>query len=329
MRNICLFMKLTASMDKYCPDAWLLNFTNPMSMLTTYLLKYTKIKSAGFCHQVHGTFGVISEQLGFEPDELQVISAGVNHLNWLFDLRCKSTGKSYLKDFLTIIETSKWWNEYHKNVAHQTFSLEVYKTFGIYPIGYDDHICEYFSCFYEEPEWAEQGFESIVTKRLKPQLANKHSTLEHVMQQQHLIGGATKDYPFPKDENHPHYNENPIDVIIALESNNLLYLDANVGFNNGAITNLPNDAIIDRPSVIIGGEFRSIHVGKLPLGAAEICRRQINQHEMIVKATVDGDQQLAIQALCLDPYVRSITQAKNIWQAFKKEYIDYLPEFEV
>lgn len=106
-----------------------------------------------------------------------------------------------------------------------------------------------------------------------------------------------------------------------------MYLDACVGFNHGAASNLPADAIVDRPVVVIGGDIRSVHVGELPPGPAEICRRQIALHEMVVKATVEGDAALAVQALCLDPYVCSITQARAIWNDYYKEYKKYLPTF--
>lgn len=331
MRNIGLFMPIVRKMEKMCPDAWLLNFTNPESMLLTYFLKYTRIKSAGFCHQVHGVMGVIAEQLGFEPGELQAISVGVNHLNWLFDLRRRSTGRSYLKEFAERICRSKYWRENHpeRMLPQQRFSLEVFKTFGMYPIGYDDHVVEYMSFFYEPREWAEKGFRHTMKDDLKKLIATQWKSFEVTMRQRHLLGeaGGDKDPPFPRRADHPYYREAPCAVIHALETNQPLYLDACVGFNHGAASNLPGDAIVDRPVLVVGGDIRSVHVGELPMGPAEICRRQIALHEMVVKATVEGDVSLAVQALCLDPYVHSITQARAIWRDYYREYRQYLPTF--
>ena len=145
---------------------------------------------------------------------------------------------------------------------------------------------------------------------------------------QRLLGKEYSKPPFPVDPEHPYYAEKPCQVITALETNTPTYFDAINIPNNGAVTNLPDDVILDVPGIAIGGEVRSIHVGELPPGPLEICRRQTVLHEMIAKATHEGDESLALQALCLDPYVQSITQANNIWQAFKKEYIDYLPGFK-
>ncbi|MCG2659094.1 MAG: hypothetical protein L6437_02460, partial [Kiritimatiellae bacterium] len=331
MRNIGLFMPIVKAMERICPNAWLLNFTNPESILLTYFLKYTRIKSAGFCHQVHGVMGVIAEMLGFPPGELECVSVGINHLNWLFDLRRRSTGKSYLKEFEARIRKSKYWAENHPErfLPSQQFSLEVFKTFGMYPIGYDEHILEYMSFFYEPHEWKDHGFKILFKDYyLKKQIAEKSNPIDYAMELQHLMGRQVAGKPpFPRDHFAPYYREAPCAVVCALETNKLLYLDACVGFNHGAAANLPDDAIVDRPVVVIGGDIRSVHVGELPPGPAEICRRQIALHEMVVKATVEGDALLATQALCLNPYVRSITQARAIWNDYYKEYKKYLPTF--
>ena len=92
--------------------------------------------------------------------------------------------------------------------------------------------------------------------------------------------------------------------------------------------NLPADCILDVPALAVGGEVRSIHVGALPPGPCELSRRQVALHEMIAQAAVEGNDDLVLQALCLDPYVRSINQAKNIWREFRELYREDLPAFK-
>jgi alpha-galactosidase len=321
VRNIGMFQEILADMEKYCPDAWLMNFTNPMSILCTYFKNYSPIKALGFCHQVHGSFGVIAEMLGMEPGELQVLSGGINHLNWLFDIRKKGTGLSCMEEFTEKVKASQYWKQNFEQIPAQKFTLELFNAFNMYPIGYDDHIIEYVPCFWEEHEWQEHGYESLAGAY--EELANKK---QRTLETQRLLGKEFKKPPFPKDPDHSYYAEKPCQMIYALETNTPTYVDAINVVNNGAISNLPADAIVDVPALAIGGEVRSIHVGELPLGPMEICRRQITLHEMIAKAAHEGDDSLAVQALCLDPYVRSITQAKNIWSDFRKEFKDYLPK---
>ena len=322
MRNICMFREILADMEKLCPDAWLMNFTNPMSILCTYFKNYSPIKALGLCHQVHGSFGVIAEQLGMQPGELEVISGGINHLNWLFDIRKKGTRESCMQEFLEKVRKSKYWKKRFDVVPPQMFTLETLNTFNMYPVGYDDHIIEYLPFFWEESEWQEHQYESCAGGYEK--LAARKT---HTLEMQRLLGKEYAKPPFPVNPDHPYYAESPCQVVMALETNTPTYFDAINIVNHGAISNLPPDAIVDVPGIAVGGQVRSIYVGELPLGPMEICRRQITLHEMIAKATHEGDDSLAVQALCLDPYVRSLSQARNIWSDFRKEYKDYLPTF--
>ena len=197
--------------------------------------------------------------------------------------------------------------------------MEILKTFGAYPVGYDDHIIEYLPFFYEPEEWAEHGFESLADT-----YENMAKRKSHTLETQRLLGKEFVKPPFPVDPDHPYYSENPCKVIHALETNTPTYFDAINIVNNGAIDNLPANAIVDVPALAIGGEVRSIHVGKLPTAPAELCRRQVTLHEMIAEAAETRNDSLAVQALCLDPYVRSITAARNIWAEFKDVYAEEL-----
>ncbi len=323
LRQINLYSSLAKAIEKYAPGAWLMSFSNPMSTICTYFKNYTKVKTVGFCHQVHGSFGVVAEMLGFAPGELEVITAGVNHFNWLFDVRLKGTGKSFMKEFLERVHQSPYWREKFDNVPQQTFTLELLDVFGMYPVGYDEHIVEYTSCFYEPHEWEKHGFKS-----LRGFYEKKISEGTRTLEDQQNAEKNNAFPPFPKDPHHPYYAENPCRVISALETNTPCYIDAVNIVNHGAVGNLPADAILDLPALVIGGAVRSIHVGDLPPGPCELSRRQVALHEMIAQAAVEGDDGLVLQALCLDPYVRSITQAKNIWREFRELYREDLTNFK-
>jgi alpha-galactosidase len=318
-------MDIAAKMERYCPDAWLLNFTNPMSFLCTYLNKYTKVKTLGFCHLVHGTFGVIAEMLGMQPGDLEVITGGINHFNWLFDIRLKGTGKSYMEEFLQKIRDSEYWYRAHPGCPRQEFSLQILETFGMYPVGYDDHVTEYVPFFYEKHEWADHQCESF--KLQVRRMVEKESVSSGQLEAMTLQGGTDDLYPFPKDNNHAYYAEKPTYVIEALETNTPAYFDAINIINHGSISNLPDNAVVDVPAVAVGGQVRGMHVGELSIAPMELCRRQITLHELIAKASVEGNPDMVVQSLCLDPWVRSITQARNIWKDYYEEYRDYLPQF--
>lgn len=325
MRNITLFMEIAEDMQRYCPDAWMMNFTNPMSFICTYMQKNTPIKTVGLCHQIHGSFGVVAEMLGMAPGDLQVIAAGINHLAWLIDIRKRGVKQSFMKEFTELVNKSEYWKKNQRAIPAQMFTLEVFKAFGTYPVGYDDHIAEYVPFFYNRSEWVERGYESKVDSLTEWEKSRSNTV--NIGTKETLELSAYK-YPFPKDASHPYYQEKACTIIEALETNIPTYMDSSVIVNQGAIENLPADAVVDLPSVVAGGQVRPVHIGKLPLAAAEICRRQITIHELAVEAVMIGDRSLACQAMALDPHVRSLKQAQDILDEFLECYKPELPQFQ-
>ena len=330
MRNITVFMDIAKDMEELCPDAWLMNFTNPMSFVCTYMRRYTSIKTLGFCHQVHGSMGVVAEMLGYEPGDLEVISGGINHFNWLVDIRRKGSAESFMEAFKEKVLASEWWHRILPNVPEQIFTREILETFDAYPIGYDSHIAEYLPFFYDVDERARLGFPDHAT-HLKAFIAKRDAlavaTDEEKQAAESMARSEFQNVPFPKDGTHPWYRELTTDVMEAFAANQPLHLTSIVIPNHGSIDNLPHDAIVDIPAVAIGGAVRGLHVGPLPPFAAELCRRQIAIHELLCEATVEGSRLKFRQSLALDPYVRSMSQARDIADAFLAEYRDDLPQF--
>lgn len=324
LRNICLYKNVLETMTEVCPNAWLMNFTNPMSILCTYFKNYfPKIKALGFCHQVHGSFGLIAEQLGMQPGDLEVVTAGINHMNWLFDIRKRGTGVSCMKEFVDAFTHSKWWDEIHHNVPEQRLTKKLFNLLGVYPVGYDEHIVEYMPFMQDKDQWESYGLHS--QRQFYEDLTAQKS---HTLETQRLLGKNYDKPPFPVDPDHPYYAENPCKVITALEQNIPMYFDAINIRNNGAVDNLPDDVILDVPAVAIGGQVRSIHVGKLPTMPAELCRRQTVLHEMIAEGGATGNDSIIIQALCLDPYVGSLHKAEKIWADYRQAYATELTTFK-
>ena len=328
LRNITIMMGIVRDMKELCPDAWIMNFTNPMSMLCTYLYKHAPVRALGFCHQVHGSFGVVAEMLGFEPGDLHVITGGINHMNFLLDIRRKGSDASYMDEFLKAVSQSPYWKELHENIPEQRFTLEFLEAFGIYPVGYDGHICEYMPFFHSPDKWRKLGYRSsldTIKDLQKPRAKKASSGTIDDLELDRILGKGT--FPFPKDPAGEYYKETPTTVMESLLTDKPQYLDAMVVQNNGCISNLAADAVVDVPVVVAGGRARGIDVGDLPFFAAELCRRQIAVHELVVKAAVQGDRRLFLQALCLDPFVHDLDTARGIMADYLEEYREYLPQF--
>jgi alpha-galactosidase/6-phospho-beta-glucosidase family protein len=132
-------------------------------------------------------------------------------------------------------------------------------------------------------------------------------------------------FPFPKEPGGEYYKETPVAVMESLITSEPLYLDSMVQLNNGCISNLPADAVVDIPVIIAGGSAHGVSVGELPFFAAELCRRQIAVHELIVRAAVTGDRQHFLEALCLDSSVHSLKTARGLLEDYIAAYREYLP----
>lgn len=328
LRNITIMMDIVRDVESCCPSAWLMNFTNPMSMLCTYLYNHTRVAALGFCHQVHGSFGVVAEMLGFEPGELQVISAGINHMNFLLDIRRRDSAESYMGPFLQKVRESPFWRANQPNIPEQVFTLEFLDAFGIYPVGYDNHISEYMPFFYAPEAWDSLGYRPSLhgLRELRAVQSQRSATgtIDDV-EVERILGQGT--FPFPKDPAVPYYRETPVAVMEALLSGTPLCLDAMVLKNEGCITNLPASATVDIPAVVAGGRVRGIAVGELPAFPAELCRRQIAIHDLVVQAALTGDRRRFLEALCLDPFVPDLHRAKALMEEYLDAYRDFLPQF--
>jgi len=145
----------------------------------------------------------------------------------------------------------------------------VFNTFGMYPVGYDEHIVEYMSFFGDLDEQKKFGLKNLAA--FYEGLIQKKS---HTLETQRLLDKNYDKPPFPADADHPYYAENPCWVITAFETNTPAYFDAVNIHNNGAVGNLPANVILDVPSLAIGREVHFIHAGNLPAGPAEIYRCQ-------------------------------------------------------
>ncbi len=266
--------------------------------------------------------------LGFEPDHLQVITAGINHMNFLLDIRKKGSAESYMDEFLETVRKSKYWQQNLKNVPEQVFTLNFLNTFGIYPVGYDNHIAEYIPFFYEPQERKELKYPFYLELLEKVSKAQKKDSATGTIADLELDRMASKDeFSFPKDPASKFYKEAPVSVMEAFITGKPHYFDSMVLLNRGCITNLAPDAAVDIPAIAVGGQVHGINVGELPFFAAELCRRQIAIHELVAQAATSGDHRLFLEALCLGPFVRSLNMAKRIMHDYLEEYREYLPQF--
>jgi alpha-galactosidase len=293
LRTFPVLAALAQDMADLCPDAWLLNYTNPMAMNVTFLHAVApRLKVLGLCHSVHWTMDGLCELVGVPLDEVSYWSAGVNHQGWV--LRWERDGQSL---YPLLDERIAADAELRRRVR-----VDMYRRLGFYPTETSEHSSEYVPWYLHHPsevdrlrlnvgEYVGISAENLAEyTRVREQLAGT-GRLE-------IESGATEYAP---------------QVIHSLETGTVRVISANVA-NDGLITNLPTGFAVEVPTLLDGLGAHPIHVGDLPPQCAAVNRSYIGPAELAVRAAVDGDPRLVRAAAMVDPNAAASLTVDQIWQ---------------
>ena len=338
-RNTPLILAIARDMERLCPDAWFLNFTNPMIRLTWVVERYTTIKVVGLCHQLYWAYAmagaVLADRWGLVyPDDfhvhtnydnaanlfngivqavprMDIKAAGLNHFSWVCDIRDKETG-----DDLYPLLRERWLKHFRRDF--EPLSREVFEIFGLMPTAGDAHMCEYL-------QWTHDPVKKPWEKyHLTPQNwdGNRQRRADRWAQTHAFINGER-----PVDELKLAISEGVDQIVEAIIfDDNAYHQQLNLP-NHGLIPNLPDDAIVEVPGLISGMGIRGLNMPPLPAGIAELCRRELALSSITVDACVSGDRQLALQALLLDPMINDVDTARAILDDFLATFAEHLPQF--
>lgn len=313
MRNIPLILDICRDIERLCPQALVLNFTNPEGRICLAANRYTALQFVGLCHGIGMAQTAIGYALELPPDEIDPKAGGLNHFSWILDLRHKSTGADLYPAFKQAMAEKKI-DQINQNGHSFGIKLCHYlmDTFGYWPLPSDDHVGEYLAY-----AWEYCGLEGYNFER-----AEQHA-IENRRQLHDWAGGeATLDNLLQ----HPS-GERAVPIITGVLGNTHQYeLAVNVP-NDGFIPNLPAWAIVEVPATIDATGVHGIPIGPLPEPIAAMCRLQATIIDRLVEAAVHGDRRAALQALLLDPVVTSITQAETVLQEILVVHRDFLPQF--
>ena len=299
MRTIPLIMDIARDMEELCPDAYFLNFSNPESRIILALNRYTSIKCIGLCHGVFMGHSDAAKIMGIDKNDIEVFGAGLNHFQWLLEIREKATGKDL---YPLLAEKDKEFNP-----SFERLSRKLFRAFGKYPSCSDDHIGEYLAYGWEG---GEEGYNFEQDER------DREETRQEIAAR--LAGRKSlEDWLIPSGERAVH-------VIASLLHNKRQFIESGIIYNRGVITNLPDDLAVEVPVMVDGSGIHPVHIGELPAGIARLLSQQAGVQQMAVEAAVSASKELALQALLVDPVVNGITAAGQIldelWE-INKPYI--------
>jgi alpha-galactosidase len=338
-RNIGPVLEIAHDMEQACPEAWYLNFTNPMMRICDAIARYSRIKVAGLCHQIHAGYGMVGyvladvldiqvpegtisahadpdiwprlERLAYQAmQRVDIKAAGLNHFTWMLDLRDKRTGKDLYPLF------AERWNKF--DPAFEPLTRRVYHAFGRLPIPGDEHLCEYVP-WLSDPltkPWEKYEISLYDWERMDQLRGLGHNEIAKM-----------GDGRLPIDHLRSVDSEGALEMIENIAgAGNHYHLAVNLP-NQGYITNLPQGAIVEVPGLFSGAGVQGIGVGPLPEPIAELCRRELSVVRFCVDAAVHGDRQAALQCLLLDPVITDLDVAQQILDDYLKTYREHLPQF--
>lgn len=338
-RNVNGILEIAHDMERDCPGAWLINFTNPMHRLCYLVNEYTSIKVVGLCHQLAVGYAMaakaLAAELGVENagdfvsshadpknhepttrlakaglSSLQIKAAGLNHFTWMLGLKNRATGEDLYPLF------RERWQQLPADF--EPLTRAIFDAFGHFPIPGDEHLCEYLPWMSNPQTRPWQKFDlSLYDWQIFDHL--REAQWERLSGE---IGSSTAADSYA----HPD-SEGACEIIEAALTDSNLYWEALNLPNRGSIAGLPDNAIVEVPGWVNHAGLLPEMIGELPLGILSLLQREVATSQLNIDAVVKGDRQLALQSLLLDPVVNDIDIASALLEDILVTYREYLPQF--
>jgi 6-phospho-beta-glucosidase len=311
MRTIPVILDICRDMEMLCPDAWMINFTNPSGIIAETILHHTKIKAIGLCNCAIGMQNEFAKRFDCSASDVYCDFVGLNHLLWAFRVLVRN-------EDLTkhIIATSNEHSEIMKNIPNVSMDSKFLESLGMIPNSY-------LKYFYIKKEMLEEcikqseneGVRGEVVRRVEEDLFKLYDDSELKIKPPQLAqrGGA-------------HYSDAACNLINSIY-NNKHDIHVVCVRNKGTILDLPEDAVIERNSVIGNSGAQPIGYGHLPLHIRGLVQVVKAYEQLTVRAGVFGDRSAALQALTIHPLVPSISAAIPLLDDLLTANAAYLPQF--
>ncbi|MBR6891286.1 MAG: alpha-glucosidase/alpha-galactosidase, partial [Clostridia bacterium] len=302
------------------PGCILLSYSNPCAMMTWACIKYGGVRTLGLCHgEIHGEMQ-IAEVLGLKDrKELDVICAGLNHQTWY--LSVKHNGQEMTGRLLEAFEKHPVYSQTEK------VRIDVLRRFGCYSTESNGHLSEYVAWYRKRPGEIERWIDlsSWINGETGGYLRETRENRDWFETEfPKLLQEPPKRYDgSARSSEHGSY------IIEALETGRTYRGHFNV-MNHGAISNLPDDCVVEVPCYVDGNGISVPRVGELPMGCAAVCSQSAWVQRMAVEAAVSGNAELLKQAALMDPLTGAVCNPPEVWQMVDEMLIaqeKWLPQY--
>ena len=319
LRTIPVMLDICRDIEKICPDAVFLNYTNPMTMLCNAMQNYTKVNVIGLCHSVQGTAEMLAGWIGAEAKDISYLCGGINHQAWF--LEYKWNGKDAIPLIREAITSRP--DIYNAELVRNEMFLHL----DYYVTESSGHNSEYNAWFRKRPDLIEKYC--------------THGTNWNPGLHAYILNEYKKRQTTWKDEIVKWLNEAPIELNrgheYASEIFNAIFGDGtmfkfygNIS-NKGYITNLPQDVCVEVPVLASKYGFEPIHVGALPGQLTALNTVNAINEQLAVEGSITGDPRKVFHAIVNDPLTSAVLSLNEIEQMVDEMFAanrDYLPQFK-
>jgi len=320
LRNVPVLVGIAKTMEQVCPNAWMLNLTNPLTALTRAVCKTTSIKAMGLCHELQGVRGGMIRMFGNQVDDYEYKVAGVNHLIWFLDL--KINGRDGFEMVREYAASGKAVPLRSRSGGHRAPFQDRWKvkqalldTYGYLPAAGDRHVAEFFPYFLREETGAGEDYGVLLTR-----IEHRYEMLKASQVQVKAMVEGKEAVPLD------HSPEESADIVAAMMNGRPFRAIVNVP-NTGQIDNLPREAVVETLAEVGATGVNPIGVGALPLTVLGTLHPHAVNQELLVDAALTGDRRLALQALLGDPLVNDLKTAPKLMDELLAAHAELLPQF--
>ena len=316
LRTIPVILDICKEIESLCPDAWLINFTNPAGMVTEAILRYSSLqKVAGLCNIPVGMKMSVAQMLQVKPERIHIDFAGLNHM--VFGLNVYLDGQNITAQVIDLLTQKSSSGITVKNIIDMGWEKDFIKALGILPCPYHRYYFQTEKMLAEEQEQARKtGTRAEVVQKVEANLFEKYKDPKLAVKPPELEqrGGA-------------YYSDAACNLIDSIYHDRKDIQTVNVK-NQGAIASLPHDSAVEINCVITGDGPKPIAIGDLP-GPVRGLVQQIKSFERVAaEAAVTGNYQTALLAMTINPLVPSDSIAKQILDEMLDAHQQYLPQFQ-
>jgi alpha-galactosidase/6-phospho-beta-glucosidase family protein len=321
LRNIPVVVEIARTMERICPDAVLLNLTNPLTALTRAVTKTTSIRAVGLCHELFSTLGMLSKMFDTPEEAINVRVAGVNHFIWVTEVSVQ--GRDVTEEAFRRISGGEAREIALADAAGDTdpfvntwgFRTELCGLYEYLPAAGDRHLCEFVPGYISDEKERERLDLRVTTVDVR-----RERLAEDQERVRRMIRGQE---PIPTRPS----REEISDIIAAVwtgeDSVNIVNLP-----NAGQVRDLPLGTVVETYGALNGTGASGIVFGELPPPVAALVHPHVFNQEAIVQAGLTGDRDLAFRTFVNDPLVATQLDARALFDEMFEAHSAYLSQFE-